>query len=61
MGRGEDLKNLQSNLDNVQNLFLKRSGIGQGSNFNNLQNELDSAYNLFNVREARQTRFPSLN
>ena len=50
MGRGQNLQNLQSSMDDIQNLFRKRSGIGQGSNLNNLRNELDDAYNLFNVR-----------
>ena len=50
MDRGKDLKNLQSSMADIQNLFRKRSGIGQGSNLNNLQNELNDAYHLFNVR-----------
>ena len=48
MGRGEDLKSLQSNMNDIRNLF-KRSGFGQGNNLNNLENELQDAFKLFNV------------
>ena len=48
-GGGKNLGSLQSDLDSVQNLFTKRSGIGQGSNLNSLQSDLSEALNLFNV------------
>ena len=52
MDRGRNLDNLQSNLDDVQSLFLKRSaGMGKGSSLNHLQNDLDDAFHLFNVRK----------
>ena len=50
MDRGRNLNSLQSDLDNVQNLFQKRSGLGNGGNLRSLQNNLDDAFNLFNVR-----------
>lgn len=54
MDRSRNLNNLQSSLDDVQNLFLKRSGIGQGGNLENLQNELTDAFNLFNVSQRKE-------